>query len=112
MIENLNKIILHMKFFTIKNGEFQDSLAISPKEESKKYNDNTPFFKVIKLKDNNILEENFIFRNLSRGKTPISPDLKKSDTFYQKEDSNSFLKSKSNQNFKFFKKKKKKSNKI
>ena len=112
MIENLNKIILHMKFFTIKNGEFQDSLAISPKEESKKYNDNTPFFKVIKLKDNNILEENFNFRNLSRGKTSISPDLKKSDTFYQKEDSNSFLKSKSNQNFKFFKNETKKSNKI
>ena len=86
MIENFNKIIKYMK-----------------KQESKKSNDNNPLFKVIKLKDNNILDKNDNFRSLSRGNAYISPDLKKSDTFYQKEDSNSFIKSKLNQNFNFLK---------
>jgi len=90
MIENLNKIIMHIQFL-------------------KTYNNNSnPFFKIKKIKDSGILEENYNFKSISKGKKYISSDLKKSDTFYKKEDLNYFLDSKINKSVKFFKKENKK----
>ena len=90
MIENLNKIIMHIQFLKTNN------------------NNSNPFFKIKKIKDSGILEENYNFKSISKGKKYISSDLKKSDTFYKKEDLNYFLDSKINKSVKFFKKENKK----